>query len=154
MLNGAQLAVLKTELRDARYTDLLALQDYEAIAAVLNDRPMIANPVPRPNVRLAFTWGTFIDLLAEAEVLGLYQYGALAADLRQALEMDNRTELLALWRAAKTKLTAATIAKVEAEFGKTRPDPNWTATVPGDSLATALGLPRVEARDVQAISNV
>jgi len=151
MLNADQLAVLAAELADARYSALLAAQDYEAIAALLNVQPDIANPQPRPNVPQRFTWDTFIDLLTPQEVLGMYGYGNFAADLRRALESNDQVELVALWRGAKTALAAATVTKVETEFNKTQPDPDWQATVLGPSRATELGLPRILPQDVQAV---
>lgn len=152
-MNIKQELVLAAELKTAAYTKDVAAHAWQTLADALNARASAPNPVTQPAVRLDFTWGTFINLLTEAEILGLYQYGALAADLRQALEADNRTELLALWRAAKTKLTAATVTKVEAEFGKTRPDPTWQATVLQPSIAMTLALPVLTAEDVQTVAH-
>lgn len=154
MLNRQQLTTLATELQDAEYENLLADQEYEAIAAVLNDRPMVANPVAQASVPRTFTWSTFIGLLTVAERLGLYSdYGNLAADLRSALERNDRVEIVALWTAMKTIMVPTTVTKVETAFAESQPDESWSPTIPGDSRATVLGLPRVEARDIQIIDN-
>lgn len=153
MLNGTQLAVLKTELQNARYAELLALQDYEAIAALLNDRPTVDNPVAQPDRAKRFTWATFLALLTVAERLALYtDYGNFAGDLRRTLEQDDRVEMIALWTAIKTVMLPATVTKVETAFAASEPDPTWSATIPGESIAMAHGWPRCEARDIQAVA--
>jgi len=150
MLNTEQLAILATELQDAKYANLLADQEYEAIAALLNDRPIIDNPDPQPSVPRQFTWATFVDLLTVAERLALYSdYGNFAVDLRRALEANDRTELLALWAAIKTVMVPATVTAVEAAFAESVPDDSWPPTILGNSRATGLELPRVRPADVQ-----
>lgn len=155
MLTKAQLITLSEELKDKRFANLLMDQDYPAIAALLNDRPMVDNPVAQPEVPRTFTWSTFISLLTVAERLGLYSdYGNLAGDLRNALERNDAEERNALWAAVKSKLLPTTVTKVETAFAESQPDESWAAVVPGDSRATALGLPRVEPKDVQAVDSV
>lgn len=151
MLSKEQLAVLATELAKQQYANLLADQEYEAIAALLNDRPMVNNPVAQPERPKFLSWDTFMGLLAAADVPKMYSYHWVS-DLRQALEQNNRTVTLAIWRGLKTVITAASVTAVEAEAVKKEPDPTWSAQVPGDSIATALGLPRVDPRDVQAVA--
>ena len=152
MLNSQQLSILSTELNDASYSNLLADQEYEAIAALLNDRPVIANPTPQPDVSRTFSWETFLALLTIPERLAMYStYGNFANDLRRTLEADDRGEMIALWDAIKTVMVPTTVTAVETAFGQLVPDATWAATVQADSRATNLGLPRVTPADVQRV---
>lgn len=155
-LTNEQLTILATELRNdpkkLGFAALMDAQEYTAIAALLNVQPQVANPEPQPTVGARFTWETFLGLLSGAEIWGMYEQGGnLAADLRSALEGNNAGERNRLWSALKTVLPAGTVSNVEAAFASTQPDPNWSATVPGDSRATVLGLPRVTGADVQRV---
>lgn len=147
-MNRRQIRILATELQRARYSDALAASDYDGIATQLNERKTVPNPEPQRDVPVRFTWQTFIGNLSAADLIALYAQGDLARDLRAALEANDRPLMLALWRAAKTVLSAKSVTAVVAAFGATEPDPDWTPTITRPSRAQTLGLPVVRPEDV------
>ena len=150
-MNIKQEQILRTELlRPNVYTADLNARRFVDVADDLNFRAQSPNPVPRPNRPKLLAWDVFIGLLAAADVLKLYGYGQLAADLRQALASNDRVETLAIWRGLKTVMLAASVTAVETEAAKTEPDPNWEPVVYAPSRATTLGLPVITAEDVEA----
>jgi len=154
MLTGAQLAVLAGELKDGRYAALLAAQDYEAIVALLNVQPEIPNPEEQTQKPKRMSVEDFVSALKAAEVVTVYQNGALVQAYSDSLTGGNRAYTKKLRRGLKTLVSAETVTAIEALQDVTEPDPNWTATVLGESRVAELGLPRVEPRDVQAVANV
>jgi len=154
-LTTEQLATLAAELRtdpqSVGYASLLADQEYTAIAALLNDRPLVDNPDAQPTIAARITWDDFLDTLEPEDVLVVYAYGSLPDDIQAALSANNRTLLGAYWRGLKTALTAASVSAVQAKLQDTEPDPDWEAQIPGDSRAAVLGLPRVTGADVQRV---
>lgn len=148
-MNFDQKQALRTELADAAYAMDLDARSYQMIADTLNFRESVPNPEPQGQTPVQFTWSTFLSLLSPAEILGLYGYGELAGDMKLALEQNDRTVLVSLWRAVKSVMPPATVTAVETAFAATEPDPNWQATVLQPSIAQGLGLPVVTARDVQ-----
>jgi hypothetical protein len=50
-------------------------------------------------------------------------------------------------------LSQQSLAALTALMQATEPDPAWTATIPGDSIAMTLGLGVVRAADVQEALN-
>ena len=148
-MNIYQELALRDELMKPAYAANLAAHAYATIATTLNAQASIANPVPQPSRPKLLTWTVFMDLLTAADVLKLYGYNNLSSDLKAALETNNRTITLAIWRGLKTALTAGSITAVETEAAKTELDPNWKATVLAPSIAMGLGLPTVAADDAQ-----
>lgn len=154
-LTNEQLTILATELRNdpkkRGYAALMDAQEYTAIAALLNDRPMVDNLEEQPAVWKLISWDEFLEALDPADVLVVYSYGRLSDDIQSALSANNRTILGAYWRGLKTVLSAESVAAVQAEMQETEPDPNWSATVLGKSRAMTLELPRVAGADVQRV---
>lgn len=148
-MNRQQLTTLASELAKLAYRGM----DYVQIAAALNAPGAdIPNPTPQPTRRKLITYVQFLNALQVAD-MGKYYASGIAPDLRAALDGNDYDMALALWRGLKALLTATSVTAVEAVFAKTNEtelDPTWQATVPGPSIAAALGLPRVETRDVQA----
>jgi len=154
MLTKEQLAILVNELKSVRYANLLAAQDYEAIAALINDRPMVDNPVAQPTVAKRLTVEQFVTALKPAERVTVFDHGALVQEYKDSLAAGNRVYSKKLWTALKSLVSAESVTAVDALLDATELDPNWAAQVAGDSIAMTLGLPRVEPRDVQAVQNV
>ena len=148
-----QLATLWTELSKPAYAAELAAKHWQALADALNVRVSVPNPIPQPTRAKLIAWDAFMDLLEPAEVLKLYTYPGMAADLRSALEANDRIVTLAIWRGFKTQLLAATVTKVQAEAAKTELDPNWQATIQQPSIAQGLGLSTLAVEDVQTAAH-
>lgn len=150
-MNIQQQNILGTEIQLAAYASDLASRDFATVASALNDREVIANPTSQGQTPVQFTWSMFLALLSPAEILGLYEYGELAGDMKDALIANDRIVLASLWRAVKSLMPAGTVTAVETAFAATEPDPLWSATVALLSRAQELGLPTVTAQDVESV---
>jgi hypothetical protein len=75
----------------------------------------------------------------------------LIPDLRNAIDNNDRDYMAVLLTIAATAtvISAATVTKLQAVLTATVPDPSWSATVAGPSLASAAGFGTVTAAMVQ-----
>lgn len=131
--------------------------NYEAIAARLNAPTSIANPVTvAPQVAAPVSLKQIMALVPAAEMVQVYkQLPQLIPDLRNAIDTNDRDYMAALLTIAATAtvISAATVTKLQAVLTATVPDPAWSATVAGPSLAAAAGLGTVTPAMVQAAKN-
>ena len=127
--------------------------NYEAIAARLNAPTTIANPVAvAPQVAAPVTLKQIMALVPAAEMVQVYKVmPQLIPDLRNAIDNNDREYMAVLLTIAATStvISAATVTKLQTLLGSTVPDPTWSATVAGPSLAAAAGLGTVTAAMVQ-----
>ena len=130
--------------------------DYPAIAALLNAPTTIANPQTEPATVLHPP--TLKEIYAQipvAEAAAIYSKPGLATDIRNAIDSGD-PEYLAMMLAIVVELgiiSAPTIAALSALLARTQPDPAWTATIAGPSLAAEAGLGTVTAAQVQGAMN-
>jgi len=127
--------------------------NYEAIAARLNAPTTIANPVTvAPQVAAPVTLKQIMALVPAAEMVQVYKVmPQLIPDLRNAIDNNDRDYMAALLTIAATAtvISAATVAKLQTVLTATVPDPTWSATVAGPSLASAAGFGTVTPAMVQ-----
>lgn len=133
----------------------LAGMTYPEVAAWLDRRPMVANPVKEaPMVTKPITRENIIALIPPAEAWAIYSTaGTLKDDLFAAIDASNRAWLTYLLGVAQAsgKLSAGTLGKLQAELSATVPDPTWSETVPGAPRWQTAGLAAApSAADVQA----
>ncbi len=154
-MNQDQLAILAAELTNVTYADLLANQQYEAIAALLNVQPEIPNPEPQGTKPRRVPFEKFIQALTPSDVELLYSSAPTwPQEYRQYQQAGDNATARKLWNGIKRlEFNAATITAIDALQGATEPDPTWQATVLGPSRATELGLPRVLPSHIQAVDN-
>jgi len=138
-MNNEQLVVLAEELAKPAYAAYG--QDYPAIAATLNGRPSVSNPTPQGTTPKQLTLSEFFRAAASVDPAG-----AMTAIGTFAPLMSIMQDYLAIFSSI---LNDGADAALLALFAQTEPDPSWQATIPGDSIATALGLPTVSEMDVQ-----
>lgn len=138
------------------FAALMAAQDYPGIAAWLNAPTTVANPVTEaPQVPHPPTLKEIYALIPVAEAAAIYNKVGLSADIRNAIDSGD-PEYLAMMLAIVLELgiisqqTATALAML---LQRTQPDPAWTATIAGPSLAQAAGLGAITAADVQAALN-
>jgi hypothetical protein len=74
-------------------------------------------------------------------------------DVQKAAEAGDRVALQMYVGIAASDLSQQSLAALAALMQATEPDPAWTATIPGDSIAMTLGLGVVRAADVQEALN-
>lgn len=128
--------------------------DYPAIAARLNAPTVLDNPVTEaPQVAHPPTLKEIYALIPVAEAAAIYNKPGLPADIRNAIDSGD-PEYLAMMLAIVLELgiisqqTATALAML---LQRTQPDPAWTATIAGPSLAAAAGLGTVTPAQVQAV---
>ena len=131
--------------------------NYEAIAAKLNAPTTIANPVTAaPQVAAPIALKQIMALVPAAEMVQVYKImPQLIPDLRNAIDNNDREYMAVLLTIAATStvISAATVTKLQTLLGSTVPDPTWSATVAGPSLAAAAGLGVITAAMVQREPN-
>ena len=136
---------------------LVKAQDYPAIADVLNAPTTIANPVAvAPQVPTQATLKQIMALVPAAEMVAVYKtMPQLIPDLRNAIDTGDRDyqAMLLTIAATATVISEATITKLQTLLATTQPDPAWSATVAGPSLAAAAGLGVVTPAMVQKALN-
>lgn len=127
--------------------------NYQAIAARLNAPTSIVNPVAAaPQVAAPVSLKQVMALVPAAEMVQVYKImPQLIPDLRNAIDNNDREYMAVLLTIAATStvISAATVAKLQALLGSTVPDPTWSTTVAGPSLASAAGFGTVTAAMVQ-----
>lgn len=130
--------------------------NYEAIAALLNAQPQIANPVTEaPTIAYPPSLKEIYAVIPLAEAAAIYNKPGLSADIRNAIDSGD-LEYMAMMMAIVAQLgiiSAPTIAALSSLMARTQPDPAWTATIAGPSIAAAAGLERVTAAAVQGAMN-
>lgn len=131
--------------------------DYDAIAAKLNEPTVMANPVTvAPQVAAPITLKGLMALVQPTEMVAVYQtLPAFVADLKSAIDNQDREYMAGLLviAAAAGVIGAETQAALHGLLTATIADPAWTAEVAGPSLAEAAGLGTVTAIDVQKALN-
>jgi hypothetical protein len=132
------------------------LTDYEAIAARLNAPTTIDNPQTEPaTVPHPPTLKEIYAIIPVTEAAAIYNVAGLSADIRNAIDSGDG-DYLAMMLAIVLELgiiSQATAGNLALLLARTQPDPTWTATIAGPSLAQAAGLPVVTAAQVQAVLN-
>ena len=142
---------------DAVFAALVAAQDYEAIAAYLNAPTSIDNPVTEPaQVAQPPTLKDVLAVVPAVERLAIRkQLPGFIDDVRRAIDTADADYMAVLIQDAATDsaISADTVQALGALLQRTQPDPAWTATIAGPSLAQAAGLGAITAAQVQAALN-
>lgn len=148
-------AVLKEEIltdpANLGYAPRVKKQNYEGIAKLLNDIPLIPNPVPQGTKPRRLKLRTIVGKMTLAEALEFYKIGKLVEHVEQTLEPDDRARLIGLLNICDPFLSDATEAKLDTLLNETVPDEDWQANIPGTSRATNIGWPIVKPADVQQV---
>jgi hypothetical protein len=141
---------------DAQFAALVAAQDYPSIAATLNAPTTVANPVTEPEtVPHPPTLKEIYAIIPVAEAAAIYSKPGLSADIRNAIDSGD-ADYLSMMLAIVLEMeiiSAQTATALAMLLQRTQPDPTWTATVSGPSLAQAAGVGTVTAAQVQAVAH-
>lgn len=152
-MDKAQLAILATELEQPAYAELVKAQDYPALAAMLNAQPSVDNPVKQSAVPMRLTLHMILVAIAQVDMTAIsamvQAYGPILDRIDNALQANDRTATQDYFLIVSSGLNDSAKGAVAALLAQTEPDPNWQATVAGDSLATELGIAGVADMDVQ-----
>lgn len=130
--------------------------NYTAIADRLNAPTEIDNPVTEaPQVPHPPTLNEIYEAMPISEVAAIYNKPGLSGDIRNAID-SGVPEYTAMMLAIVVEMgivgsdTALTLATL---LQRTQPDPSWSATIAGPSLAANAGLGTVTSAQVQAVLN-
>ena len=132
--------------------------NYEQIASYLNAATVVENPVEvAPTIPDPPTLDAdVIPAVPAAERLKIRkQLPGFIDDARRAIDTGSTIYMATLIEDALADgaISAQTAGALQALMARTQPDPTWTATIAGPSLASAAGLERVTAAAVQAEMN-
>ena len=128
--------------------------DYPAIAARLNAPTSIPNPVTEaPQVPHPPTLDDVLAVVPSAERVAIRALAGFVDDVRRAIDTQNLLYMQTLIEDALTAnaISAQTATALALLLARTQPDPTWTATIAGPSLAAAAGVGTVTAAMVQAV---
>lgn len=128
--------------------------EYAAIANWLGGCDLQPNPVEEaPQVPAPVTLKQVIALVPPGEMAKIYKLSGFVADVRDAIDHQDREYLGALLQvaAANGDISAATVTALGGLLAATVPDPAWRALVPGAPRWVGFGLSHAPtAADVQA----
>lgn len=148
-MKATEIVRLRELIEDS--PELMALgQDYPAIAAALNARPQVDNPVGRQKTPRGFTINDVFQAITPVEALDLYKIPGFRQDVERALAQNDRVGLQNYMMIASSLLSVESQVSLGALLSAEEDDPSWQATVTGDSIAMAQGWGRVTEHDVQA----
>lgn len=137
--------------------ELTALgQDYAAIAAWLNERPLVANDAPQATVPHPPTLKEIFGVITVQEAAAIYNKPGLTADIRAAIDggdVEYQQMMFAIVNEIGI-LSPASAQAIAALLQRTQPDPAWQAQVPGAPRWQTAGLAKApNASDVQLAMN-
>lgn len=152
----ARKDIIKAEI-DSN-AEMQALGDnYPAVAALFNARPLVANPTPQGTIPKRLTLRDAFGVIAQAAPADLAAIGNVPGwivdRVEAAMAANDRIAMGNFLAIIGTYLSDPSKAALTAMLQTTELDPTWQATVQGDSIAMTLGLGTVTAADVQGALN-
>lgn len=148
----ARKDIIKAEINSNTAMRVLG-DNYPAVAVLFNERPQVANPAQPAAVAKRLGIRDLFGAITPAEARALYMIPGFRDDVQAAAETGDRAALQMYVAIAAPDLSQQSLAALTALMQTTEPDPVWTATIPGDSIAMTLGLGVVSAADVQEALN-
>lgn len=124
------------------YAELVATQNYRAIADALNAPTVIDNPNEQGTIPKPITLKGVMALVQPAEMVQVYkQLPSYVNDLKTAIDNHDRDYMAALLVIAVTAgvIGDETTLALQGELLATIPDPTWTETITGPSIAEENG---------------
>lgn len=156
-MNTQQLETLRAVIEASeRLSALLAAQDYAGLAAEMNTATAVQNPEAQQDKPKRHALLELFGAVQPSEALAIYNVPDLKADLSRAADSNDTAAIAAYFQliVGAGLLSVESQAAVAALLAETEPDPIWTATIAGPSLAAAAGLPVVRPADVQAVDHL
>lgn len=145
--------ILKTELAKPEYQELVALQNYPAIAQLLNNRQIAPNPTPQSDVWKCPTILEVFAAITPTEAIELYKIPGLVADIRMSLDSKNQANLEAYFLMVQSLISTESQANLQTLLTATEPDPKYQSQILEQSKAEELGIYPVSEIDVQGALN-
>ena len=150
----SRIEILRTELANTEYADLVTAQNYPAIANLLNNRPLIANPDTQTEVPKIPTIEEVATLVSPQEAFAVSETKTYDRVL-DALQQRNLTWIIGNTQTllAGGVLSQSSYDAIIAKLEETEPDPSYQSQIPGQSRAEDLGVYPVSASQVQEALN-
>jgi hypothetical protein len=147
------IEIIKTELANPSYVSLIAAQDYLGIANLLNQKPLIPNPVTQATVAKLPGILDLFGAIAPAEAVEIYKIPELVGDIRSATQIGDKAALQAYFVIASSLLSQQSQTAVTTLLNQTQLDPNYQSQIPGQSKAEQLGIYPVTPSQIQEALN-
>jgi hypothetical protein len=145
--------ILKTELQNEQYADLVDSQDYQAIANQLNYQPLILNPLPQGKVWKCPEMLDLFGALTPGEALELYKIPNLVSDIRLSVDLRSKDNLMAYLMIVQGLISAESASKIQVLLEATEDDPGYQQYIKGESRSQQLGIYPVSSFEVQGVLN-
>lgn len=145
--------ILKTELENEQYADLIGLQDYQAIADQLNYQPMTLNPLPQGRVWKCPEMLDLFGALTPGEALELYKIPNLVSDIRLSVDLKSKDNLMAYLMIVQGLISPESAGKIQALLEATEDDLGYQQYIKSESRAQQLGIYPVSSFEVQGALN-
>lgn len=150
-----KIEILRQELAKPEYQELVNVeqQDYSAIAQLLNNRPIIPNPVPQENVWKCPQILELFAAITPQEGIELYKIPNLVEDIRTAINERKRESLNAYFSMVQSLVRPASVSNLQALLNQEISDSNYQQNILGLSKAQELNIYPVSEIDVQGALN-
>ncbi|ACC81135.1 hypothetical protein [Nostoc punctiforme] len=150
----SKITILRDELELSEYEQLVTAQNFPAIASLLNQKPLINNPVPQEKLPKQLT---LVDLFQQGitpqEALETFKIPGLLDRIEMVINANDRINISILFEIVKTFISQNSKDNLTALLALTEPDPNWQAQIPGQSRAEELKIYPVNEQEVQEALN-
>lgn len=148
-----KIEILRVELAKPEYDDLVAAQNYPAIAQLLNNKPLIPNPTPQETVWKCPTILELFGAITPTEAVELYKIPGLIADIRTSIDLRNKPNLEAYFSMVQSLVSPTSATNLQALLNATELDHSYQSQILGVSRAEELGIYPVSEVDVQGALN-
>ncbi len=145
--------ILITELENEQYEDLVTAQNYPAIAAQLNLRPLIDNPLPQQDIPKQLTLVDLFQAITPEEAVETFKIPGLLDRIETVVNANDRVNIIILFAIVKTFISQNSQNNLTDLLAETEPDPSWQAQIIGTSRAEELGIHPVNEMQVQSALN-
>jgi hypothetical protein len=149
-------------LRQLIEREALTDESYDVIAATLNARPLVANPVTEaPQIpktltsvdelfAIVFESKAFEqDLAAITKLSQVLSIGKVVSEYTGVPFVGDLGNVIMMMQSPVFNLSTASATAALARLNETMPDPSWQAQISGQSLAAIEGLGVISPGDVQ-----
>ncbi|MFN6560013.1 MAG: hypothetical protein RMY28_009415 [Nostoc sp. ChiSLP01] len=148
-----KITILRTELELPEYGQLVAAQNYSAIANLLNNKPLIANPVPQEEIPKQLTLVNLFQAITPQEAVETFKIPGLLDRVESVVNANDRVNISILFEIVKTYISQDSKDNLTNLLSLTEPDPNWQSQVVGLSRAEQLGIYPITNSEVQEALN-
>ncbi|MBN3993895.1 MAG: hypothetical protein HWQ36_26275 [Nostoc sp. NMS2] len=149
----SKITTLKTELELPEYAQIVATQNYPGIAALLNQKPLIPNPVPQEELPKQLTLVNLFQAITPQEAVDTFKIPGLLDRIESVANGNDRVNIAILFEVVKTYISQNSKDNLANLLALTEPDPNWQSQIFGQSRSEELNIYPVNEQEVQEALN-